>query len=356
MSPTSPTAAPSPAVIDARSGPTGTGSGSSALPSGATTTARNPALPAEAPLSGSSAIAFPPRNEPFDFRIQLEAKYRDGLRRNPVSSYVDIEGTVVWTQEYLRYRLNGCPHQDAVARVFRQVDGFGVQPVCGAETAGFPPRNDPFDFRIQLEGKYRDGLRRNPTTTYVDAEGDIVWTQEYLRYRVSTCDHFTAVNRVFAQIDGRGVQQDCRPSRQGGVLSGVIRPLELIYADWRVTTPGALAWVLIWLDPSVDLDMALTTTECNDPTLMECELLDLSVESTGNREVVSRVVQPGEVYRTFVVNWDGSRSQPFLIETEGAGTVVGAGDAWLSRLPATAILQGPARSSAASAGGRWKPR
>ena len=57
--------------------------------------------------SGASAILFPPRNEPYDFRVQLESKYRDGLRRNPVSSYVDIEGTVVWTQEDLRYRLNG---------------------------------------------------------------------------------------------------------------------------------------------------------------------------------------------------------------------------------------------------------
>src|SRR4029079_9713563 len=47
------------------------------------------------------------------------------------------------------------------------------------------------------------------TGTYVDLEGDIVWTQEYLRYRVSTCDHSTAIQKVFAQISGGGVQPDC---------------------------------------------------------------------------------------------------------------------------------------------------
>src|ERR1700687_2931196 len=49
----------------------------------------------------------------------------------------------------------------------------------------FPPRNETFVFRLQLEAKYRDGLNRSPTTTFVDNEGDIVWDQEYLRYRVS---------------------------------------------------------------------------------------------------------------------------------------------------------------------------
>ena len=51
-----------------------------------------------------------------------------------------------------------------------------------AGTVAFPPRNESFDFRSQLETKYRDGLKRGPIPTYVDTEGDIVRTQEYLRY------------------------------------------------------------------------------------------------------------------------------------------------------------------------------
>ncbi|MGQ0733730.1 MAG: BACON domain-containing protein [Acidobacteriota bacterium] len=38
-----------------------------------------------------------------------------------------------------------------------------------------------------------------------------MWTQEYLRYRVSSCSHLEAVDKVIAQIDGRGVQPDCTP-------------------------------------------------------------------------------------------------------------------------------------------------
>ena len=54
----------------------------------------------------TSLVAFPPRNEPFLFRTNLESKYRDGLRRDSTTSYVDIEGSIVWTQEYLHYRVN----------------------------------------------------------------------------------------------------------------------------------------------------------------------------------------------------------------------------------------------------------
>jgi hypothetical protein len=167
-----------------------------------------PASDRSAPLD----VLFPSRSEAMLFRTALESKYRDGLRRNSVLTFVDQEGTVVWTLEYLRYRVNLCSHTDAVLRVMRQIDGFGVQPVCGTtNTAVFPPRNEPFDFMIQLEAKYRDGLRRGAGPTFVDVEGNIVWTQEYLRYRVSGCNHLGAQDRVFTQIDGRGVPAGCAP-------------------------------------------------------------------------------------------------------------------------------------------------
>jgi len=43
----------------------------------------------------------------------------------------------------------------------------------------------------------------------VDAEGGVIWTQEYLRYRVNQCDHPTSVQKVFSQIDGGGVAATC---------------------------------------------------------------------------------------------------------------------------------------------------
>jgi len=162
---------------------------------------------------GTGTVSFPPRNESLNFRIQLEGKYRDGLHRGPTSTSVDNEGDIVWTQEYERYRVNQCSHVDAISRVMTQIDGAAAPGVCGAAPPGqvqFPPRNESLDFRNQLEAKYRDGLRRLPVSTSVDLIGDVVWTQEYLRYRVNGCGHAIAVQNVFVQIDGLPAPPVCR--------------------------------------------------------------------------------------------------------------------------------------------------
>ena len=86
-----------------------------------------------------------------------------------------------------------------------QIDGLGIQPICGNATSSqinFPPRNESFDFGTQLDAKYRDGLKRAPVGTFVNLEGDAVWTQEYLRLRVNGCTHANAVQSVFGEISG----------------------------------------------------------------------------------------------------------------------------------------------------------
>jgi len=105
-----------------------------------------------------AVVAFPPRNEPFAFRQELEAKYRDGLRRSATASYVDVEGAIVWTQEYLRYRVNRCGHAAARQKVLDQIDGKGIAPVCTEGLAGIwdgtAPGywNSPFTMDITLRG------------------------------------------------------------------------------------------------------------------------------------------------------------------------------------------------------------
>ena len=163
--------------------------------------------------SGNGTVSFPARNEALDFRNQLEAKYRDGLRRGDSTTYVDREGDIVWISEYYRYRVNACSHSQAQSRVFGQIDSTGTFGVCGSAPSGaiaFPPRNEALQFRTALEAKYRDELRRGASQSSVDNEGDVVWIQEYLRYRVNSCSHAVAVDKVFAQIDGRGVQPVCQ--------------------------------------------------------------------------------------------------------------------------------------------------
>ena len=162
-------------------------------------------------VSGKFDVSFPPRNESFDFRNQLETKYQAGLGRSASPTFVDREGEVVWTQEYMRYRTNGCDHASATQRVMAQIDGNPPGFVCGAAPDGlveFPPRTDSFDFRRQLESKYQQ-FGRGFSQSAVDPEGGVIWTQEYLRYRVNQCDHPTSVQKVFTQIDGGGVQPTC---------------------------------------------------------------------------------------------------------------------------------------------------
>lgn len=83
-------------------------------------------------LTPLGAIPFPPRDQGLVFMLALDDKYRDGLGRPAGASFVDKEGAVVWVLEYLRYRLNGCGHGDAVSKVFGQIRGMGIAPVCSA--------------------------------------------------------------------------------------------------------------------------------------------------------------------------------------------------------------------------------
>jgi hypothetical protein len=89
---------------------------------------------------GAETPTFPSRDLPNLFQMQLEATYRDVLHRSLLLSYVDTEGANVWLAEYLRYRVvGGCDHATAESKVFTQILGGGVQPVCGVPPPPPPP-------------------------------------------------------------------------------------------------------------------------------------------------------------------------------------------------------------------------
>jgi len=178
-------------------------------------------LPFDA-VSGPTAVTFPPRDQALRFRQDLEVYYRDVFRRGASQSFVDIEGTIVWTQEYLRYRVNGCGHTDAVARVMAQIDGSTNTAACSSQSTPFPPRNEPFAFRQSLEAKYRDGLGSGVSSTFVDQEGDIVWTTEYLRYRTTGCSHDEANAKVREQLGGAAASAGCAPPPPDPVVASFI--------------------------------------------------------------------------------------------------------------------------------------
>jgi hypothetical protein len=214
-------------------------------------------------VSGKFDVLFPSRADAFQFRNELEVKYQTGLNRPATLTHVDREGEVVWVQEYIRYRVNGCDHATAVARVMAQIDGGLPGGICAENRDSiiiFPPRDESMDFRRQLEAKYQ-AMGRPLQSTHVDQEGSVIWTQEYMRYRVNECDHPSSVQKVFQQIDGGAVSTTCVPACRYYTSPGVSR-----YDDRQHTgtidligDPGGCAWTAGSSAPWLTFDSAYTS-------------------------------------------------------------------------------------------------
>jgi hypothetical protein len=272
-------------------------------------------------MAGPSVISFPPRNEPNAFFQDLTALYRDYLRR-PQSSvtYVDPEGENVWLTEYFRFYLNGCTHAESVYRTLAEITLGGSQPVCGAETPTFPPRNLPNEFQGYLESTYRDVLRRSQTLSYVDSEGANVWLAEYLRYRLSGCTHIVAEDKVFTQIRGGGVQAACQGSTT--TTTGTVAPLDTNRETLSVS--GSSGYPsrrirLTWSDSSVDLDLYVTGTACTGDDPFACPWIAASQANYGTSEELTVAVQAGRDYYLWVDNFTNKYASYTLSATQVAG-------------------------------------
>ena len=273
-------------------------------------------------------VAFPPRNEPNDFYNDLQALYRDYLKRPQTAlSYVDPEGENVWLTEYFRFYLNGCPHAEAMSRTIAQIRTGLTQPVCGGESASlaFPPRNLPYEFQALLESTYHDILGRSQKPYYVDSEGANVWLAQYLRFRIqgTRCGHTVAENKVFAEIRDGGVQPACGPGDYADTV-----PADGIDM-WEFTATGSGTgglWVyLLWADASADLDLYFTDSSCNGYPPLDCTVLAASFGETGTSERLSVGIRAGDRYRVWVDNWSMAPqsylltmlSAPGFLATEG---------------------------------------
>jgi hypothetical protein len=288
-------------------------------------------------------VAFPPRNEPNAFYEDLQALYRDSLKRSKTAlSYVDPEGENVWLTEYFRFYLNGCPHAEAMSRVIAEIRTGATQPVCGGESASlaFPPRNLPYEFQALLESTYRDTLGRAQSPYYVDSEGANVWLAQYLRYRIqgARCSHVEAENKVFAEIRGGGVQPVC-----GGVSYSDTVPAYAI-DRWDLIVGGsgtrAVGLYLTWSDSTADLDLYVTSTSCNGYPPEACTILAQSVAETGTSEQVTFSARSGERYFVWVDNWSFEPQSYQLAYTENPGVLPAESSAGLE-LSSTPVRGGP---------------
>ena len=328
--PVSPTPA-DPAIAGSSSGPDGFGVAPNGPGPGGAQVPFHLLHPVQFPMD-QGVLAFPPRNEPNAFYADLQVLYRDYLKRSQTAlSYVDPEGENVWLTEYFRFYLNGCSHQEAMSRAIAEIRSGTTSPVCGGETLVFPPRNLPYEFQAQLESTYREILGRSQSPYYVDSEGANVWLAQYLRFRVTgeKCGHAFAENKVFAEIRGGGVQPPCA-GKDNDVVD-TVDALDIVAWDLTLSSSGSVGLYLIWSDPSVDLDLYLTSASCSDYPPASCTILAESVGEIGTSEQVTFSARAGEHYRVWVDNFSAKAQTFWLSYTTTQGVTLSAGDAGLER-------------------------
>lgn len=162
-------------------------------------------------------IAMPPLHELRLFRDALEMVYRRQLQRAPVAPAVLPDTALLWLRRYLRLRLHGCGHDDSAARLVAEMQGKGAQPPCRVPS-GLPSRAETVGFRQSLDALAASGARalrplaggRPWPLTAVDGEGEAVWLQEYVNYRLDGCAHAPAIAGVVAAITGAPRPPACR--------------------------------------------------------------------------------------------------------------------------------------------------
>ena len=215
-------------------------------------------------VSGSMVVTFPQRSDGIVFRVELENKYF-AMGRRPAEVYVDQEGEATWIGEYYRYRVNGCDHNNATARVMAQIDGQGAAPICSLlqfpENAQYPTRDQAVDFRRQLGAKYQAMGRH--AQSLVDQDGAAVWVGEYYRYRSSGCDHAQASQKTLTQIDGYPVPPTCLGacSYSVGDSPRAISSAAGLYGVQLIRTSGTCDWVATTDTPWIVLNQPLSGSD-----------------------------------------------------------------------------------------------
>ncbi len=102
-------------------------------------------------------------------------------------------------------------------------------------------------------------------------------------------------------------------------------PFEAVFLDILMSSSGTLQSTLVWDDPTIDLDLYLTTPTCGYPPI-GCTLA-ISDREGVNTEQVTRQVTTGERYRLWVESFSNRTTSFTITNSVSAGDAGASGDA-----------------------------
>jgi hypothetical protein len=163
-----------------------------------------PAGPLCNPPPSTAIVEFPPRDVTLQFMIMLDQKYQQ-MGRTAFLSPIDREGVVIWLLEYLRYAVNGCDHETAIANALIQITGrTEPPPICRKPPCTYQPSDHPRP----------SGAGGQFTVIMFRREGDCDWT-------ASTTTSFIKLITTSGTYSGPltfTVDQNSGSSRRGTIL------------------------------------------------------------------------------------------------------------------------------------------
>ncbi len=163
-----------------------------------------PAGPLCNPPPSTAIVEFPPRDVTLGFMVQLDQKYQQ-MGRTAFLSPIDREGIVIWLLEYLRYAVNGCDHETAIANALIQITGrTEPPPICRKPPCTYQPSDHPRP----------SGAGGQFTVIMFRREGDCDWT-------ASTTTSFIKLITTSGTYSGPltfTVDQNSGSSRRGTIL------------------------------------------------------------------------------------------------------------------------------------------
>jgi len=132
-------------------------------------------------------LRLPDSAEMRGFYDALNETYRSTLGRRSQQAPGALDYRLEALTTYLAYRSSGCTHPDAEERIIGRLQQEPERGMCvtTAVSPGLPPSDETFVFSSRLRAWF--GSRRDQVnaSTHVDAEGESVWLQAYLRERLS---------------------------------------------------------------------------------------------------------------------------------------------------------------------------